>query len=55
MDEFIKNKEEAEKRDHRRVGKEQGIFDMDQMSPGSAFFYPYGAKIYNKCMDMMRT
>ena len=48
LDEYIHLMEEAEKRDHRNVGKHQGLFDMHMLSPGSVFFYPQGAKIYNK-------
>jgi threonyl-tRNA synthetase len=40
--------EEAAKRDHRLIGKKQGLFMFHQWSPGNAFFLPPGAKIYNK-------
>ena len=53
--EYIHFKEEAEKRDHRIVGRAQGIFDTHELSPGCAFFFPYGAKLYNKLMDLIRT
>jgi len=46
--------EEAAKRDHRNVGKHQDLFHFHHLSPGSGFFYPYGAKIYNKLVDFMR-
>ncbi|KAJ3173250.1 threonyl-tRNA synthetase [Geranomyces variabilis] len=46
--------EEAAKRDHRRIGKEQELFFFDEMSPGSCFFLPNGAKIYNSLMDLQR-
>lgn len=52
--EYIHFKEEAEKRDHRKVGRAQGIFDTHELSPGCAFFYPYGATLYNKLMNLMR-
>ena len=54
MDEYIKFKEEAERRDHRNVGRAQGIFDMNVMSPGCAFFYPNGAFIYNKLINLIQ-
>ena len=38
---------EAAKRDHRKVGGAQKLFFFDQLSPGSAFFEPHGARIYN--------
>ncbi|KAJ3154282.1 threonyl-tRNA synthetase [Geranomyces variabilis] len=46
--------EEAAKRDHRRIGKEQELFFFDELSPGSCFFLPNGAKIYNSLMDLQR-
>ena len=46
--------EEAAKRDHRNLGKQQDLFDFHILSPGSSFFYPQGAKIYNKLVTFMR-
>ncbi|KAJ3015168.1 threonyl-tRNA synthetase [Thoreauomyces humboldtii] len=46
--------EEAAKRDHRKIGKEQELFFFDDLSPGSAFMLPAGTKIYNKLMDMQK-
>ena len=54
MDEWLHIREQAELRDHRKVGKEQAIFDTQAMSPGCAFFYPYGNTIYNKLTELMR-
>ena len=54
MEEYIKRKEEEEKRDHRNIGKQQDLFMFHQLSPGSTFFYPSGAHIYNKLIDFMR-
>ena len=34
--------EEAAKRDHRKIGKEQGLFFFHELSPGSCFFTPRG-------------
>ena len=42
------------KNDHRSIGKEQGIFDMHEMTPGCAFMYPSGTKVYNKLIDLIR-
>lgn len=47
--------EEAAKRDHRVVGKHQDLFHFHHLSPGSGFWYPHGAKIYNKLIDLIRT
>jgi threonyl-tRNA synthetase len=54
MDEYIKLREEAAKRDHRTIGKAQGLFDSHQLSPGCAFMYPRGTYIYNGLMDLIR-
>ena len=39
--------EEAKKRDHRNVGMQQELFFFHPLSPGSCFFLPHGARIYN--------
>lgn len=54
LDEYIHLIEEAEKRDHRRIGKDQHLFMNHVLSPGSTFFYPHGAKIYNKLQNFIR-
>lgn len=54
LDEYIHFKEEAEKRDHRTIGRQQKLFDTHEMSPGCAFFYPHGTVIYNKLMELIR-
>ncbi|KAJ8601781.1 hypothetical protein CTAYLR_006840 [Chrysophaeum taylorii] len=45
---------EAAKRDHRRVGLNQKLFFFDPLSPGSAFFEPRGARIYNGLVEFIR-
>eukprot|EP01122_Echinamoeba_exundans_P016199 TRINITY_DN8139_c0_g1_i1.p1 TRINITY_DN8139_c0_g1~~TRINITY_DN8139_c0_g1_i1.p1 ORF type:complete len:760 (+),score=99.11 TRINITY_DN8139_c0_g1_i1:49-2328(+) len=45
---------EAAKRDHRVIGKQQELFMFHPYSPGSAFFLPRGAKIYNKLVEFIR-
>lgn len=45
---------EALKRDHRRVGAAQRLFFFDPLSPGSAFFEPHGARIYNGLVDFIK-
>ncbi|BFZ02291.1 hypothetical protein BsWGS_05330 [Bradybaena similaris] len=47
--------EEAAKRDHRKIGKEQELFFFHELSPGSCFFLPRGAHIYNTLMDFIRS
>lgn len=46
--------EEAAKRDHRKIGKDQELFFFHEMSPGSCFFLPNGAFIYNKLVEFIR-
>ena len=46
--------EEAAKRDHRKLGKEQDLFFFHELSPGSCFFQPKGAHIYNKLMEFIK-
>lgn len=46
--------EEAKKRDHRKLGKDLGFFTFDPVAPGSPFFMPKGAQIYNGLVDFAR-
>ncbi|XP_075257442.1 threonine--tRNA ligase 1, cytoplasmic-like [Convolutriloba macropyga] len=46
--------EEAAKRDHRKIGREQELYFFHELSPGSAFFHPKGAHIYNTLQDFFR-
>ncbi|KAL7076931.1 hypothetical protein ACQ4LE_003702 [Meloidogyne hapla] len=46
--------EEAAKRDHRKIGKDQELFVFIPMSPGSAFWYPKGTHIYNTLVNFIR-
>ncbi|KAJ2080181.1 threonyl-tRNA synthetase [Coemansia sp. RSA 988] len=46
--------EEAAKRDHRKIGREQELFFFHDLSPGSAFFLPHGARIYNTLVSFIR-
>ncbi|KAG0003909.1 threonyl-tRNA synthetase [Entomortierella chlamydospora] len=54
MTEHKKFLEEAAKRDHRKIGKEQELFFFHDLSPGSCFFLPHGARIYNALMDFIK-
>ncbi|CAK9293130.1 unnamed protein product [Gordionus sp. m RMFG-2023] len=45
---------EALKRDHRKIGKEQELFFFHELSPGSCFFFPKGAHIYNTLIEFIR-
>ncbi|GAA5852729.1 hypothetical protein JCM8547_002606 [Rhodosporidiobolus lusitaniae] len=55
MKEYKKFLEEAAKRDHRKIGKEQELFFFHEMSPGSAFWLPHGTRIYNTLIEFMRS
>lgn len=46
--------EEAKKRDHRKLGKEMDLFHFDPVAPGSPFFEPKGAIVYNELISFMR-
>ncbi|MFL1461039.1 threonine--tRNA ligase [Roseococcus sp. DSY-14] len=46
--------EEAEKRDHRRIGKEMGLFHLQEEATGSVFWHPRGWKLYQVVQDYMR-
>jgi len=48
LEKYIKMMEEAEKRDHRRIGKELDLFSMHEEAPGIPFFHPKGAVVYNE-------
>jgi len=54
MKEWEKFQEQARERDHRKIGKEQELFMFNEYSPGSCFWYPKGAYIYNALMDLMK-
>jgi len=54
MKEHIHLMEEAAKRDHRTIGKAQGLYSVNEVSPGSAFMQPKGTFIYNKLMELIR-
>lgn len=46
--------EQAKKRDHRLLGTNQELFFFHNLSPGSCFWLPHGARIYNKLHDFIR-
>ncbi|KAM5291667.1 threonine--tRNA ligase 2, cytoplasmic [Ctenodactylus gundi] len=54
MKTWEKFQEEAKNRDHRKIGKEQELFFFHDLSPGSCFFLPRGALIYNTLTDFIR-
>lgn len=54
LDDYIHFKEEAERRDHRNIGREQKLFYNHPYSPGSWFFTKEGTIIYNKLVELIR-
>uniref|UniRef100_A0A3P9KFI9 threonine--tRNA ligase n=1 Tax=Oryzias latipes TaxID=8090 RepID=A0A3P9KFI9_ORYLA len=54
LKEWEKFQEEAKNRDHRKLGREQDLFFFHELSPGSCFFLPKGAFIYNTLIEFIR-
>ena len=54
LDDYLHMLEEAEKRDHRRIGKEMGLFMMADEAPGVPFFLPKGMALKNALIDYWR-
>ena len=54
LEEYLHNLEEAEKRDHRRIGREMDIFMMRDEAPGFPFFLPNGTTLKNTLLDYWR-
>uniref|UniRef100_A0A3B3TZE9 threonine--tRNA ligase n=1 Tax=Poecilia latipinna TaxID=48699 RepID=A0A3B3TZE9_9TELE len=55
LKEWEKFQEEAKNRDHRKLGREQELFFFHELSPGSCFFLPKGAFIYNTLIEFIRS
>ena len=51
---YLTQREEAAKRDHRKLGRELELFQMHPEAPGSAFWLPKGAFIYNLLSEKVR-
>jgi len=54
LDEYLKRIEEAEKRDHRKLGKEMDLFHFREESPGSVFWHERGWALFQKLINYMR-
>jgi threonyl-tRNA synthetase len=54
LDTYLKRIEEAEKRDHRKLGKEMDLFHFREESPGSVFWHEKGWALFQKLIDYMR-
>ena len=55
LDQYLWRLEEAKKRDHRKLGRELGLFMFHPWAPGEAFWLPKGATLYNTLSSYMRT
>ncbi len=54
LDSYLTRLEEAQRRDHRRLGSELDLFILDPIAPASPFFLPKGAVIYHTLMSYVR-
>jgi threonyl-tRNA synthetase len=54
LDQYLKRIEEAEKRDHRKLGKEMDLFHFREESPGSVFWHERGWALFQKLINYMR-
>ena len=53
LDAYLHRLEEAEKRDHRKIGKALGLFHFQEEAPGMVFWHARGWRIYQLVMDYM--
>ncbi len=54
LDAYLHMLEEAERRDHRRIGKEMGLFHLQEEAVGSIFWHPKGWRLYRTAESYMR-
>ena len=54
LDAYLLRLEEAERRDHRKIGKEMDLFHLQEEAVGSIFWHPKGWKLYRALEDYMR-
>ncbi len=54
LDQYLNMLEEAKKRDHRKLGKELGLFMLTEEGPGFPFFLPKGMVLKNTLIDYWR-
>jgi threonyl-tRNA synthetase len=55
LEAYLKRLEEAKQRDHRRLGPGLDLFSLHPIAPGSPFFHPKGAVIYNALVQYIRS
>ena len=54
LDEYLHRIEEAEKRDHRKLGKVMDLFHFQEESPGAVFWHEGGWQLFQSLIDFMR-
>jgi threonyl-tRNA synthetase len=54
LDEHLSRLEEAKTRDHRKLGKELGLYSFHPEAPASPFFHPKGTRVYNELVTYIR-
>jgi threonyl-tRNA synthetase len=54
LDEHLEMLEQAKARDHRKLGRELGLFRFSEVSPGSAFWLPKGTTLFNELVALSR-
>ena len=54
LDEYLNRLEEAEKRDHRKLGKEMDLFHFREESPGAVFWHEKGWLLFQRLVEYMR-
>jgi len=54
LKEYLTRLEEAEKRDHRRIGKELDLFHLQEEAPGAVFWHPKGWALFQQLLSYMR-
>lgn len=54
LEDYLAWREEAERRDHRRLGQQLGLFHLDETNPGQVFWHPAGWTLYLTLVDYIR-
>ena len=54
LNSYLHQMAEAEKRDHRRLGREMNLFHFQEEAPGAVFWHPNGWTLFSKLIDYMR-
>lgn len=55
LEKYFTTLEQAKARDHRKLGKELGLFGFSPLAPASPFFLPKGAHVYNRMLEYVRS